>query len=174
MSGLNPIGEASRTLVAASFDDAAQAEAVASTLKSDPQVDGEVSVIAPGDPLAARKMEPEQRGIWRTLRRGHLVFGAAGVLLGLVVSFIAIRQWAAAADSPGFTVLFITVLGAFFGLMVGGLITLRPDHDAVIQQVRAALERGQWAVVVRPLSDACARNALSTLEKAGATPLRSL
>jgi hypothetical protein len=170
----NPIAEKSRTLVAASFDDRVRAEQMASTLERDPEVDGRVSVIAPDDPLAARKMEPDQRGIWHTLLRGHLVFGVLGAVVGALIAFAAIAAWPAAASSPGFTVVFLTVLGAFFGLMIGGLLTLRPDHGAVIQQVRAALERGQWAVVVRPVSEPGARHVTATLERAGATPLRSL
>jgi hypothetical protein len=174
MFNVKPIAEKSLTLVAASFDDRVQAEQVASTLKRDPAVDGQVSLIAPDDPLAARKMEPDQRGIWRTMLRGHVVFGVLGALAGAAIAFAVIAAWPAAASSPGFTLLFLTVLGTFFGGMVGGLVTLRPDHDAVIQQVHAAQERGQWAVVVRPLSEACARSASTTLEAAGATPMRSL
>lgn len=172
---LSPFGEQSLTLVAASFDDRVAAEQAASNLKADPALDGEVAVIAPGDPLVSRKMEPEQRGIWHTLVRSHVLLGAVGAVLGLAMALALIfAGWPAAADSPAFAILFLIVMGVFFGMMAGGLITLRPDHGFVIRRIRDALSKGRWAVVVRPLNESCAKTAFAKLQHAGAAPLRSL
>lgn len=168
MTTLSPFGERSLTLVAADFDDRASALAAASTLP-----DEEVSVIAPGDPLVASKLEPDQRGIWRTMIRSHLILGVAGALVGLAASWALTANWAAAAGSPGFTALFAGVMGAFAGMIIAGALTLRPDHGLVIRRVHAALRRGRWAVVVRPLDAAHTQATLSALRAAGAHPMRS-
>lgn len=168
MTTLSPFGERSLTLVAADFDDRDAALAAASSLQGD-----EVSVIAPGDPLAARKLEPDQRGIWRTLIRSHLILGAGGALIGVTVALALIAGWAAAASSPLYTLVFGVVMGAFLGMIAAGVLTLRPDHARVIRRVHAALRRGRWAVVVRPLDGLHARSAYAALQAAGAHPMRS-
>ncbi|MFO1337074.1 MAG: hypothetical protein U1F53_02385 [Burkholderiaceae bacterium] len=173
MNALNPFGERSLTLVAASFADHRAAERAAGVLKQSPALDGEVAVIDPGDPLARRKLEPEQRGIFATLLRSHLILGTAGLGVGLLVAWVAIAVWTAAAASPGFVLLFAGLMGGFIGMMVAGLITLRPDHGLVLLGVREALRRGRSAVVVRPLSQACAKQAFRLLRQAGAVPHRS-
>jgi hypothetical protein len=174
MTVLSPFGERSLTLVAADFEDRTSAERAAETLKRDPELDGEVAVIRPGDPLTSRKLEPEQRGIWWTLVRSHIVFGIAGAAAGAAIALMLIGTWAAAADSPGFVTLFVTVMGAFFGMMIAGLVTLRPDHGIVIRQVREALGKGRYAVVVRPLDELRAQVAMARLRRFGAAPMRSL
>lgn len=168
MTTLSPFGERSLTLVAADFDDRASALAAASTLP-----DEEVAVIAPGDPQVARKLEPDQRGIWWTMIRSHLILGTGGLLLGLAAAWVLTTTWAAAASSPGFTALFAAVMGAFMGMMIAGALTLRPDHGLVIRHVRTALRRGRWAVVVHPVDGLQTRAALSALRAAGAEPMRS-
>lgn len=46
----------------------------------------------------------------------------------------------------------MALFGTMFGLMVGGFLTIRPDHEAVIGPVREAMKEGRWAVVVHPTS----------------------
>lgn len=168
-------GERSLTLVAAAFNDRQRAETAASILKEDPALYGQVSIVQPGESHVGRKLEPENRGIWRTLVRSHVVLGAGGLLVGLAVAAALIAwPWAAAAGSPGFTALFCGVMGAFVGGMLGGLVTLRPDHGVVIRQVRDRLAHGQCAVVVHPLSEGRAKEAFDILQGAGGSPVRSL
>ncbi|NML17601.1 hypothetical protein [Azohydromonas caseinilytica] len=172
-SPLTPFGEHSLTLVAGVFDDPDRAEQVAESLRHDPGL--HTTVIHPGDEQVSRKLEPEQRGIWRTLLRSHALLMPAGALLGLVVAlWLVAAGWPAAAGSPYFTLLFLGLMGAFFGGMVAGLLTLRPDHAIVIRRVRAALARGRHAVVVHPLNEMRARAAMAALQRAGVMPLRSL
>jgi hypothetical protein len=173
MTTLSPFGEQSLTVVAAAFDDRRSAQAVASELEHEPALEGEVAVIRPGDPLTARKLEPEQAGIWRTALRSHLIFGIAGALAGVTLSAVLVASWPAATLSPGYTLMAVTMFSTFFGMMFAGLLTLRPDHDRVITAVRRALRAGRWAVVVRPLDEARARMAMSRLRGLGATPVRS-
>ncbi|WP_157272025.1 hypothetical protein [Azohydromonas aeria] len=172
-SRLSPFGEHSLTLVAAVFDDPDEAEQVAATLRHDAGL--HTAVIHPGDDRATRKLEPEQRGIWRTLLRSHALFIPAGALVGVVVALgLIFAGWPAALESPFFAMLFLAMMGAFFGGMLAGLLTLRPDHGVVIRRVRTALARGGHAVVVHPMNELRARAAMATLQRAGAVPVRSL
>lgn len=175
MNALSLFGERSLTIVAATFDDRDQAEAAADELLRDVSSVGPVAVVAPDEPEVARKMEPEQRGIWVTLVRSHVILGIGGVLVGVLAAVgLVIAPWPAAAASPGLAALFAGTLGAFFGMMAGGLVTLRPDHGAVIRAVREKLKIGQWGVVARPRNERSADRASAALASAGGVPLRSL
>jgi hypothetical protein len=174
MSFLTPFGEQSITLVAASFDGRQGAENAVSALEEDAHLSGASQVIAPGDPSFVTKLEPEQRGIWRTLVRSHLLLGILGALLGAATAIVLIlAPWPAAASSPGFTFMFATVVGVIFGLMLAGLLTLRPDHGVVIDRVGEWLNWGRWVVIVRPVSEAYASAAWRMLKDLGAKPVRS-
>ena len=173
MPVLNLFGERSLTLVGAEFPDLASASAAARALEADAMVEGEVAVVGPGDPRAAARFEPEPAGILGTALRSHAILGVAGALTGLVGAAYAVGSWQAAASSPGLTAVFMGVMGTFFGMIVAGLITLRPDHALIIARLRRALARGRWAVVVRPFSERIAHRAMVTLRSAGANPVRS-
>jgi hypothetical protein len=169
----SPLGERAPTLVAGLFGDALRAERAAAELRREPGQ--HTLVIHPRDPQTARKLEPEQLGIWRTLVRSHALLMPLGGLLGVAAAAaLSAGGWAAAQLSPLFAMLFLGVAGAFFGGMLAGLLTLRPDHGLVIRRVRAALAQGAHAVVVHPLDEAHARTARAALERAGAVPMRSL
>jgi hypothetical protein len=171
----SPFGEKSLTLVAATFGDQQAAELAAAHLRSVPDLDGEVSVIHPGDPLAARKFEPDQRGIWRTMLRSHLVLGGVGALLGMGLAlWLIAAPWQAATVSPGLTLTVAVVLGSFIGMMAGGLLTLRPDHGIAIRDISSRLKTGHWAVVVRPMNEVAAKIAFQRLEADGGAAVRSL
>jgi hypothetical protein len=175
MTLLSPFGERSLTVVAASFDDQRAAESAASELlKETPALQGEVAIIRPGDPLVDRKLEPENQGIWLTLIRSHVLFGTVGALMGMSAALIAIAvPWPAAALSPGYATLFSGVFGAFFGMILAGLLTLRPDHGYVIRKVHAFSGRGRWSVVARPLNEDCSRAAYASLLHSGFGAVRS-
>ena len=175
MHVLSIFGERSLTVVAAAFDDQRRAESAADDLRQQIDRIGTVAVVSPDDAQVARKMEPDQGGIWRTLQRSHLILGVGGALVGLLLALgLVLAPWPAAASSPGFTALFAATLGGFLGMMAGGLVTLRPDHAAVIRSLRAKLKVGQWGVVARPRDEASAELAFVALANAGGTPVRSL
>ena len=64
------------------------------------------------------------------------------LLYGLGITYIVASPYASAAV----IVSFATILG----LMAGGLITARPDHQIVILKVRQAAESGKWSLVLHP------------------------
>lgn len=172
---LSPFGERSTTLVAACFDTRASAELAAAGLNKASEGGEKVYLILPNDAHAAEKLEPESRGIVRTLWRSHLLFGVFATLIGAGAGLgLVALPWPAAASSPGFAVLFSAVFGLFAGLMLAGLVSLRPDHGYVIDKVMQAVRRGRWAVVMHPLNRVRARVAAQALEATGAHPLLSL
>lgn len=96
-----------------------------------------------------RALEPESGGIFRVMLRAHAALGVAGFLGGLLlfwalyragVGFVVHAPWPAA----GAIVFFATLAG----LMLGGLATLRPDHDPYILTVLDACRDGRAAVIV--------------------------
>lgn len=170
---LSPFGERSLTLVAGIFGDDRAAAAGAATLRRQ-MPSAAIAVVQPHDPELARKLEPEQRGIWRTLVRAHMWLGALGLVAGLGFAALLTATWPAAAASPGFTTTACAVFGLFAGGLAGGLLTLRPDHDRVIMRVRADTDGGRWAVVAHPLDQDQAEQARATLADAGGEVVRSL
>lgn len=169
----SPFGEKSLTLVAGVFDTASTAERLAAQLRLEPGL--HTLVVHPDDAHVARKLEPEEKGIWRTLLHSHALFLPLGALLGAAVAFGLIQgQWPGASSSPLMTTLFLSLIGLFFGGFIAGLLTLRPDHGIVIRQVRAALRKGRHAVIVHPLNELRARKAVAAIESAGAAALRTL
>lgn len=168
-------GERSLTLVGASFPDFESAHHAKSLLERRPALDGEVALIGPDDPHAGMKFEPEQAGIWKTAIRSHVVLGLLGALAGAVGAWgLAVADWQAATLSIGYATLFLAVVGGFAGMILAGLLTIRPDHGYVIRRLREALKRRRWAVVVRPLKRSHAPVAMEELRRVGAAPLRSL
>ena len=174
MATLGLFGERSLTLVAANFRNGKDAARAASALRRMMPA-AEVDIVQPGEPDLARTMEPDQRGIWRTLLRTHLVLGVTGPVVGVAVALgLVWAGWAGAVSSPWLTGLFLATIGGFVGMMVAGLLTLRPDHARVIHHVRQAVRRGQWAVVAHPADQTQADEARAELETAGGEVMRSL
>jgi hypothetical protein len=170
---LNPFGERSLTIVAAVFRDGHTADRVVRRLRRHADI-GDVSVVNPGDARAARKLEPESGGIWRTLLRAHAMFGIAGLLVGFLTATVLVRLgWPPAASSPGLTLLFLAVIGGFLGLIAGGVLTLRPDHDWLIGEVRQASRDHRWTVVTRPRGRRGVSRAARLLRATGARTIRT-
>jgi hypothetical protein len=64
--------------------------------------------------------------------------------------------------------------GGLLGLLVGGLLTVRPDHLLVITSVRRAIRKGRWAVVIHPVTQAQIDRAVNELRGRGYRVVRSL
>ncbi|WP_420992434.1 riboflavin biosynthesis protein RibA [Cupriavidus sp. 30B13] len=147
-------GERARTKIAALFDDQASACHAVDKVRADAHLNaGQVRLVEPHEPHFGRKLEPEEHGIERTAIRAHLAAGVIGLAVGLLVyAALRIANVAAVADSPGLAMLAAAVFGLLLGLMAGGLLAMRPDHQAVITPVREAVQAGRWAVIVHPAS----------------------
>lgn len=147
-------GESFEHKVGAIFDDDDQAKSAAESLRALDGLSGaRILVVRPGDEHPGWELEPEDKGIWRTLIRSHIKLGLLGsavglalylALTGLGVGFVVLNPVFAAAVLIG--------LCTLLGLMWGGLITLRPDHDFYITSAQEALREGKCLVVVHASS----------------------
>jgi cysteine synthase len=173
MRALRLFGERSRTLVAATFERGGEAVDVANTLQSEAP-DMRVDLVQPHDPSFARKMEPEAQGIWRTFVRSHAVLGPIGLVLGVVTAVtLVVLGVPAFASSPLLAIVAAALFGLFGGLMLAGLLTLRPDRDLVTASIRQAVEAGCWAVVAHPVDPAQLQRTAHELRLAGGRVVRS-
>jgi hypothetical protein len=51
-------------------------------------------------------------------------------------------------SSPGFSLGAAGAMGLVIGLLFAALVSLRPDHDPLIFDAVAAVDRGRWYVLV--------------------------
>ena len=169
-------GERSLTLVAALFHDADAADRAAKRLREDRAMRyAKVQVVSPHDPNLELKLEPEPAGIGRTLLRTHSKLGALGLVLGILTGgALAVAGVPAFASSPVMATIALGLFGLFGGMLVAGLLSIRPDHDVVITAVRDATAGGDWAVVAHPTSERNASLAADELKAAGGEVVRSL
>lgn len=146
--------EVSNSKVAAIFADAGSARAQAARVRDTLRLsEAQVQVVTPGDPTPGRKLEPESHGIFRTMIRAHVVLGLAGAIAGAVAFWIFLTMGIPfIVNSAVMSAALLVAFGAVAGLMLGGLVTLRPDHDPLINKVQHAIGEGRSAVVVHAFS----------------------
>jgi hypothetical protein len=173
----NPLtGEVSNSKLAAVFDSETAARAAAAALAVETSLQpAQVKVITPGEPHPGIRLEPEGGGIWRTIVVAHVWLGVAGlvagagafmVLMWLGVPFIVQSPWTAG--------LVMTAFGGVGGLLLGGLVSLRPDHDPYILATRDAMGARRTTVVVHALSEDQLSRANEVLAARGAEITRTL
>lgn len=175
-------GERSLTKVAGLFASRRQAVAAIRCLQESGALDPpQIMLVGPPDGQGnasgafSRKLEPEPVGIWRTLIRAHLVGGAAGGAAGLLLYLgFVLSGNVAVVSSPALSLVAIVFFSVLLGLLVGGLLSLRPDHLRVISAVRRAVRQGRWAIVVHPLTERQADLALTELRERSYRVVRSL
>lgn len=164
-------GERSLTKVAGIYSTVHGAEdARARVLRGGAWADGQVVLLTPADAktsrrgIMAKKMEPESGGIWRTILRAHLFTALVGIAVGAGAwGSLMYTGNGLISGSPGLSLIAFAFFGTVFGLMLGGLISLRPDHTRLITVVRSALRSGQWVAVVHPFDEKQAEEAVDLL-----------
>jgi hypothetical protein len=128
----------------------------------------QVQVIGPAEHHPGRILEPESRGIFRTIVLAHVRLGIAGAVIGLL-AFAGL--YAAGlpfiVNSPVAAALVLLFFGWIGGLMLGGLVSLRPDHDRYIEATRDAMDAGKTTVVVHAFSAEQAGQAAEVLRAQG-------
>ena len=169
-------GERSDSKVAAVFERESTARTVAGRLRRRLGLQSsQVQVVTPGDGHPGRKLEPEGRGIVRTIIVAHYKLGLAGMVLGgLVFAAMHAIGLGAVSNSPWAAAAVMIGYGGVFGLLAGGLVSLRPDHDPYIIKVQDALEAGRCAVVVHAFDSGQRDRAVEELAGAGGEPVRTL
>ena len=101
--------------------------------------------------LFGRKLEPESAGIAQTFWRTHIVFGVVGGLIGVLLWWL----WSGhpfIVSTPVGSFIAFAGFGITFGMLLGGLISFRPDQVRVIELVRSGLRAGKCAVVFHPVN----------------------
>jgi len=169
-------GEKATTKIAAFFDTQDALEQVSSDLRrvSDLQ-NTQLWVVRPHEASFDRKLEPESQGVARTAVRAHLMLGGIGLMAGLLVW--AVLYWMALPailSSPFYSGGFIVALGAVAGLLLGGLVTSRPDHQIVIRAVDDATKAGRWSLVIHPRDELQCKSVEGILAEAGVESARSI
>ncbi|MDR7133658.1 hypothetical protein J2X06_000842 [Lysobacter niastensis] len=169
-------GEVSNSKVAAVLGNEVEAQRVADHLRRSLDLPrSQVQLITSRDPRVGRKLEPESHGIFLTMLRAHLWLGLAGAVVGALAFALLFSMGIpfivnSAVMAAGVLVFF----GATAGLFLGGLVTLRPDHDPYILKIRGALEEGKCAVVVHALSHEQMKIAADLLQRSGGEVVRTL
>jgi hypothetical protein len=162
-------GEVSKRKIAAVFRGPDEARRAAEALRAALSLgEPQVQVIAPDEPHPGRKLEPESRGIWRTIVRAHLKLGVGGAIAGLVL-FAALLAAGVpfVVNSPIAAALALLFFGTVAGLLLGGLMALRPDHDRYVLATRDAMADGRTTVVVHALTAAQGQQAADFLRGQG-------
>jgi hypothetical protein len=177
MSETSPItGELSNSKVAAVFPSESSARQAASAVAAALSLGGaQVQVVTPAEPHPGRKLEPEARGIWRTIVVAHVRLGIVGAVLGVLAFWLlyslnipfVVQNTIAAA-------LVLLFFGAVGGLMLGGLVSLRPDHDRYVEATRAAMQAGETTVLVHAFSTEQRDQAADFLRAQGGAVTRTL
>jgi hypothetical protein len=173
----NPVtGEVSNSKLAAVFNNESAARAAAQAVIAETNLQPmQVKVITPDEPHPGIKMEPEGGGILRTIIKAHLRLGLVGLVAGALL-FVLLR-WLdvpAVVQSPWAAGMVMTVFGGVAGLFLGGLISLRPDHDRYIHATRDAMAERRTTVVVHALSEEQLAQAKDVLSSRGAEITRTL
>lgn len=173
----NPLtGEVADSKLAAVFATRRAAQEAADALVAGTGLQSaQVKVIRPDSADVAIKLEPEGGGIWRTIVRAHAKLAVAGGIVGLL-AFAALYALGIAmvVRSPVAAGLVLLAFGTIGGLMLGGLVALRPDHDRYVQATRDAMEEGRSTVVVHALSGEQQQAAADFLASRGGEVTRTL
>ena len=128
----------------------------------------QVQVIGPTEHHPGRKLEPESRGIFRTIVLAHVRLGIAGAVIGLLAfAGLYAARLPFIVNSPVAAALVLLFFGWLGGLMLGGLVSLRPDHDRYIEATRDAMDAGKTTVVVHAFSAEQAGQAAEFLRAQG-------
>lgn len=169
-------GENSHSKVAATFDSERRARRIAGDLRRALRLrQSQVQVVTPGDRHPGRKLEPETRGIARTIIIAHAKLGALGLVAGaLLFGLLYASGLQLVTSSPGFAAALIIGYCGVFGLLAGGLVSLRPDHDPYIHRVRDGLRQGRSAVVVHAFNAGQRDAAKRALDAEGGDAIRTL
>lgn len=176
MSDVLVTGEVSNSKLAAVFASHAAAVAAVDALVAGTDIQApQVKLIAPGERDIGLKLEPEGRNIWRTVIVSHARLGLLGAFAGLLlfalltwlgVAFVVNSPWAAAGVCLFF--------GAIAGLMLGGLVSLRPDHSPYVAAARDARDEGRTTLVVHALSAEQRARAAAFLARRGGEVTQTL
>ena len=175
-------GERSLTKVAGLYPQKGHAESsMAAVMRLGGLQPAQVRLLGPHDARAPHReifsyaMEPEPQGIARTFYQTHLVGGMAGAAAGLALyAWFSRAGHPMIASSPLLALIALVGFGTMFGLLAGGLLSMRPDHIRLITRVRSALRHDHWAVVAHPTTPEQAAKVKAVLHGSAAEVVSTL
>ena len=101
--------------------------------------------------------------------------GFLGLVAGVVLwGLLYIVGVPAVVSSPYYSGGAIIAFATVAGLLLGGLVTARPDHQRVIQAVDSATKAGRWSLVVHPRDPQQCEQAERVFKAANVETVRSL
>lgn len=174
--------EKSLTKVAGFYNSQFEAENAAKVILSNSSMDRyRVRILhpyeaaSPTGSIMGMKIEPESDNIFKSIIKSHIILGATGGLVGLIV--YAMLAW---SDNPSIistplqSLIALIGFGITFGLLLAGFLSLRPDHTRLIAKVREALEEGKYAIIVHPIDDSETQRAIEAVERSTPLTVRTL
>lgn len=169
-------GEKATTKLAGFFETQEALDRVSAELR---QVSGlqntQLLVVRPHAADFDRRLEPETEGVARTAVRAHLALGALGLLAGVVLwGILYAMGLPAIVSSPYYSAGAIIAFATVGGLLLGGLVTARPDHQIVIKAVETATKEGRWSLVMHPRGPEQCKSAETVLAAAQVDTVRSI
>lgn len=169
-------GEKASTKMAAFFDSQDALDRVSSQLRETSGLQNpQLWVVRPHSANYDRRLEPETEGVARTAVRSHIILGAVGLLGGVILwGLLYAMQIPAITASPMYSGGAIVAFATVGGLLLGGLVTARPDHQRVIQAVDTATRDGRWSLVIHPRDESQCKSAEEVLNAAGVESVRSI
>lgn len=136
--------------VSAVFNDAGRARDAVNALAAKAGfASDQIELVEPHDQNLSSKVERDSGAIFSTILRSHAILGIIGAVAGLILAGILVGaglDWA--TTSPGWVFGVFAVVGGAIGMLGGGLVSIRPDHERVITDAEDASEHGRWTVVV--------------------------
>lgn len=169
-------GEKATTKLAGFFDTQEELERVSSELRRVSNLQNtQLWVVRPHAADFERRLEPETQGVARTAIRAHLILGTIGLLAGSVLwAILYVLEIPAIVSSPYYSAGAIVAFAIVGGLLLGGLITARPDHQVVIQAVDNATKAGRWSLVMHPRDEGQCKSVEEVLAAAHVEKVRSV
>ena len=162
--------------VAAIFQDEFSAKRAVDILRKSTSLQvNQLFVVGPNDRHPGWELEPEDKGIWRTMIQAHVWLGVIGGGVGLVLFLILWAMGIPFVVANAVTTVTITIaFGIVIGMMFGGLMTLRPDHMPYVSVSQSALRKGKYIVAVHAHSVEQLREAKQEFNKLQVKTVSSL
>ena len=169
-------GEKATTKLAGFFDTEQELESVSADIRRKAGLQNtQLWVVRPHDSDYHHKLEPETQGVARTAIRAHLWLGLAGLIAGVALWLVLYYAGISAiVSSPGYSAAAIVAFATVAGLLLGGLVTSRPDHQVVVRGVEAATKAGRWTLVMHPRSEGQCRTVEDVLNAAKVDSVRTI
>ncbi|WP_395339189.1 hypothetical protein PN836_013870 [Ningiella sp. W23] len=112
-----------------------------------PQTNGAVKVIAPKSDTATVTTKVKSEKIAGNIMFLHFAYGSIGLAIGLLLGAILVNFGPQFTQlNPTFTYIAMLSPGLFIGLFLSGLLSLKPQKDAVNMGVANAAKNKQWAL----------------------------